>query len=507
MERAMQRARQKVHPGTPHSLSELAQSISDWNDRYGKLNGKPFFLGKFGTENEECLVAVVSDIVDNQFNLNSDWHLDGTFKCRPKDPKFCQLYVIMASAYGRSFPIVWALMKTRTVAAYNVLFSAVKTHIPGVMPTHIMSDYEKALWTAVKQNFPEARHLGCWFHFAQAIERNAKKMGITCRGDGWIVAKRLMATALLPYHRIEEAVNLIEGFAHSCNEPAPAMKLLQYFQREWMGKVTPKSFSVFEQNSRTNNAQEALNRCINRTIRPQGNTWEFWNGLMQISSKEAHSFSLLREGKECARKKKLKWILQDSNLKCLDEKLRRGDITLAEFISTASYRVASDIVDADEDEDMEDDPELISLNESEEEEASENELTGSLNELTNDEKFQSYRTNKIVLNVNSIHDCPSAGFVMEQLAELQADLTEAEEACEDSDSTLCWNCDQYKATRIIIPCGHWAGCINCTTALVSTPRHFVSIFTNGEQEEEEQIPLPCRCPHCQCIVGKFFRVY
>ncbi|XP_039300117.1 uncharacterized protein LOC120355606 [Nilaparvata lugens] len=169
---------------------------------------------------------------------------------------------------------------------------------------------------------------------------------------------------------------------------------------------------------------------------------------MQISSKEAHSFSLLREGKECARKKKLKWILQDSNLKCLDEKLRRGDITLAEFISTASYRVASDIVDADEDEDMEDDPELISLNESEEEEASENELTGSLNELMNDEKFQSYRTNKIVLNVNGIDDCPSAGFVMEQLAELEADLTEAEEACEDSDSTLCWNCDQYKATRI-----------------------------------------------------------
>lgn len=63
--------------------------------------------------------------------------------------------------------------------------------------------------------------------FFQAIERNAKKLGIKCgSNDGWIVAKRLMATALLPVHKIDEAVASVERFAQTSRCRAKSERLI-----------------------------------------------------------------------------------------------------------------------------------------------------------------------------------------------------------------------------------------------------------------------------------------
>ncbi|XP_039284300.1 uncharacterized protein LOC120351366 [Nilaparvata lugens] len=79
---------------------------------------------------------------------------------------------------------------------------------------------------------------------------------------------------------------------------------MKYFKDEWMRKVTPHAFSVFGQKNRTNNCQETLNRNINRTIVPQGNTWDFWEGLLALSVKEINYHDQLSRGLECARPKK-----------------------------------------------------------------------------------------------------------------------------------------------------------------------------------------------------------
>ncbi|RZF38358.1 hypothetical protein LSTR_LSTR014320 [Laodelphax striatellus] len=108
--------------------------------------------------------------------------------------------------------------------------------------------------------------------FQQEISRND-----AVHNDGWRVARQLMATALLPPHRIEEAVGVIEGLAENCVEAEKPKKLIAYFRNEWIMKVTPQSFSVHGQAERTNNSQESLNRCINRTVKPQGSAWDSWD--------------------------------------------------------------------------------------------------------------------------------------------------------------------------------------------------------------------------------------
>ncbi|XP_039277249.1 uncharacterized protein LOC111044905 isoform X2 [Nilaparvata lugens] len=304
----MQRAHNKQNPQAPNTLAEMGAAIDLWKDKFGLLGDKVFYLGKFGDEDDECLVAV-NPIGHHQDFQNTNWHMDGTFKCRPKSPEFAQLYVIMATSHGRAFPIVWALMKTRSSKAYDVLLGEVKNHFPNMRPKVIISDYEKAIKKPLRDRFPESEHRGCWFHFTQAIERNARKIGIRKPpmnedDDGWRVAKQLMATALLPAGKVEEAVGVIEGFAENYIDSAKPKKLIEYFKREWLVRVTPESFSVHGQANRTNNAQESLNRCINRAIRPQGSAWDFWSGLMQITTKEMNFFNQLSEGREFARKKK-----------------------------------------------------------------------------------------------------------------------------------------------------------------------------------------------------------
>ena len=46
-------------------------------------------------------------------------------------------------------------------------------------PSIITSDFESGLISAVRDEFPNARHQGCYFHFTQAIWRKVQKLGLS----------------------------------------------------------------------------------------------------------------------------------------------------------------------------------------------------------------------------------------------------------------------------------------------------------------------------------------
>ena len=43
-------------------------------------------------------------------------------------------------------------------------------------PSYIGVDFERALFTNVSNHFPEAKLIGCLFHFKQAIHRKMKQL-------------------------------------------------------------------------------------------------------------------------------------------------------------------------------------------------------------------------------------------------------------------------------------------------------------------------------------------
>lgn len=78
---------------------------------------------------------------------------------------------------------------------------------------------------------------------------------------GHKLIKKLIALALLPPSKIEEALCMIKrGFeAHYGRDNASVIEMFRYFGDYWMDIVTPEHFSVYDEIDRTNNFCEVLN--------------------------------------------------------------------------------------------------------------------------------------------------------------------------------------------------------------------------------------------------------
>ncbi|CRK93929.1 CLUMA_CG007456, isoform A [Clunio marinus] len=110
--------------------------------------------------------------------------------------------------------IAIAMMTNKDIRSYKVVFKFLRNK--GIVPSKVMADYEASIRNAVENIWPEARMIGCWFHFCQAIRRNAKdKLGPLYSAqsnlnEAQISTKRLIGMyqqlPLLPRERIENGV-------------------------------------------------------------------------------------------------------------------------------------------------------------------------------------------------------------------------------------------------------------------------------------------------------------
>jgi len=65
------------------------------------------------------------------------------------------------------------LMSRRRAKDYKLVFKAVRKMMCVRYKT-IVSDYESAPWRAVRECFPGVKHLGCYFHWSQAVLRHMR---------------------------------------------------------------------------------------------------------------------------------------------------------------------------------------------------------------------------------------------------------------------------------------------------------------------------------------------
>ena len=114
---------------------------------------------------------------DHQLEVLSkakSWYIDGTFKlCRQP---FRQLVSINAFVrtddYVKQVPLVFVLMSSKTKKDYIAVFRAVLEMLP-ITPAvkKITIDFEKAVWSALRELLPSVDIMGCVFHWTQALWR------------------------------------------------------------------------------------------------------------------------------------------------------------------------------------------------------------------------------------------------------------------------------------------------------------------------------------------------
>lgn len=57
-------------------------------------------------------------------------------------------------------------MESKNAAAYRSIFDYIKSVVPNLNPTVIITDFERALQQSALEAFPNSQVVGCWFHSA-----------------------------------------------------------------------------------------------------------------------------------------------------------------------------------------------------------------------------------------------------------------------------------------------------------------------------------------------------
>jgi hypothetical protein len=105
-----------------------------------------------------------------------------------------------------------------------------------------VSDYERAIWRGVEDDFPKASMFGCAFHWTQAVFRRLKKIGLVNlynqKGEVYILLKKLLSLHLLPFEKISKMFADLKSQSLSLDvnltQANLLKKFLDYVEKQWI---------------------------------------------------------------------------------------------------------------------------------------------------------------------------------------------------------------------------------------------------------------------------------
>ena len=140
------------------------------------LNKLPFLLYDSGYGENKRMIVFTTPKFLSLLQQSNKWYADGTFKVVRK--YFFQLYMIHAEKGGYVFPCVYALLPDKRERTYSILLRKLLEISPGLNPTNIMVDFEKAGINSFEEHFLAVTS-GCFFHLSQNIYRKIQAEGLT----------------------------------------------------------------------------------------------------------------------------------------------------------------------------------------------------------------------------------------------------------------------------------------------------------------------------------------
>ncbi|CAF0970596.1 unnamed protein product [Rotaria sordida] len=332
--------RRKVIPPIPDSFTfDIPEEFKS------TIENKRFLFFDECRIRRERLLLFASDVqLDLLFN-SSTIYMDGTYKKAPDH--FTQIYIIHVVHFDICVPCVFGLLLNKKASTYKVIFNELKNAAlqkgSVFSPKVIMTDFEPGAISAVKDEFPAAKHICCYFHMCQAVYRRIQQLGLqqqymiddTLRA----LCRKLMALPLMPHDKIvygfdeiREAADYLPG--------KPMIQLLQYFDNNWMSDIN--LWNVFGLDSRTNNVCEGYhNRMNSRIYRHHPNIWDLIN-FMKAEEKRVQNIKLQWSSGASKPKNKRTTTLQN-RINMLYDRYRDYLITASDLLNGLSLFVAKKV--------------------------------------------------------------------------------------------------------------------------------------------------------------------
>ena len=265
---SLYRSRAKRLPKLPQNRAEIRL-----NDEWATtLDGRDFVLANDGEDNKILIFGTVQNL---RLLCHADTiFMDGTFKVAPA--LFSQLYSIHIMYMGAMIPVCIALLPHKDGNTYDRFFqlicaSAVRFGMQ-FSPQTICIDFEAAVITTIRHQFPNVRIRGCLFHYSQALWRKVQELGLSGRYKEDEAFNRLVRRAsalpLVPRESVDEV------WLEALNEvnDAGSAPFKDYVTSTWVDTMVAKfPVEIWTQDDnidgvRTNNHLEGWHSTINRTL-------------------------------------------------------------------------------------------------------------------------------------------------------------------------------------------------------------------------------------------------
>jgi hypothetical protein len=228
-----------------------------------------------------------------------DLFIDGTFDMTPVP--FYQVLIIMAHCRqtGLYVPVLYCLMSHKTEDLYKRVIAEVLHCAQRLNPKlkkldvrNFTTDFELGLINACSFNFPDAVHIGCYFHFMQAIRKYMIEKLYFDRETVSTFMEEVVILTLIPIAKVQiygvpYLRQIFEPDGLDEREVARWEKFWAYFERQWLKTVDPHSWNVHD-------ATDDVKDFINRTNNPIESYNSRFNGKFHTSGRLSLSWSLSR---------------------------------------------------------------------------------------------------------------------------------------------------------------------------------------------------------------------
>ncbi len=368
----MQRAKRRTHPPLPRTAEECAAILQGGGAGATSFNTHLQAVVQWEDEESgkvEVALIFYEQSIGELLPLIKDVNFDATFHTVPG--LFYQLWNILGHHGNYSFPLVHVLMTCKKATLYHKVVQKVKELVPNFSPEKAMGDFESSPGEAFKAAFPDCEIGGCHFHFSQSLFRKIQKLGLTdefsANSDFKKFIKKVMSLPYLPSHDITAAAeSLFEQAAALPLSPDAATKVQKfklYFFRQWIRKVTPEKFSVFNFERGTNNDAEAFHsrlKAIIRTHKP--NLYSFLAQLNNLMTDTKNDIIRADSGLQVTRRRKQKFVQNLERRNVCKEKYTGGTYNVSQFLNAVMYTLDPSLIaeahqnSSDDEEGEEEDP-------------------------------------------------------------------------------------------------------------------------------------------------------
>jgi MULE transposase domain len=265
-------------------------------------------------------------------------YLDGTFKSCPS--LYAQLYTVHALVHGQVVPLVYSLLGSKLRSTYYDFFAVLRRYISNLGlvfdPAFIVTDFEHSAIHALRQHFPQARRIGCFFHFCSALWRKVQDVGLSTlyRTDEEfrLHIQSHMALAFLPVSCVP---NMLIRLHAQYADNADVVQFHRYFNNTWndgLFQLTLWNQYGVEHQMRTNNFVESWHARFNRVVRgAHPNIFALVNYMKREESTVSTTLEHMRRGQPPPHRR-AKYDVIDRRIKEIHDEHVRGCIDADELL-------------------------------------------------------------------------------------------------------------------------------------------------------------------------------